>query len=164
MFPELTRRCQRSLSGCGIYLQVWPRWVFYQIQGAHMCPWRYTASASSRQLCCNICSQDIRALVAISAAPDLENWHLDVVNAFANSVVNETIYCELASFSGSCLLMNCRNINSMWKREYCISLRGTYSLYPSYLLFFNTIIQLFAEIKLKLLPSSRYRINVTLGT
>jgi hypothetical protein len=35
-----------------------------------------------------------RALVALTAAFDLEMWQYDAVNAFINSCVNEEIFCE----------------------------------------------------------------------
>src|SRR5438876_4639046 len=47
-----------------------------------------------------------RALMAIAAAFDLEIWHLDAVNAFTNSSLDETIYCTYPpgfEVEGQCL-------------------------------------------------------------
>jgi hypothetical protein len=49
-----------------------------------------------------------RALMAIAAAFDLETWQLDAVNAFTNSEIDETIYCDYPKgFEqfGRCLLL-----------------------------------------------------------
>ena len=40
-----------------------------------------------------LAAHTFRALMAIAAAFDLEIWHLNAVNAFTNSSLDETVYC-----------------------------------------------------------------------
>jgi hypothetical protein len=55
-----------------------------------------------------LAARTFRALMAIAAAYDLEAYQYDVVSAFTNSQLNETIYIEcLDSFreKNTCLLL-----------------------------------------------------------
>ena len=40
-----------------------------------------------------LATRTFRALMAIAAAFDLEIWHLDAVNAFTNSTLDEVVHC-----------------------------------------------------------------------
>ena len=51
-------------------------------------------------------ARTFRALMAIAAAFDLEIWHLDAVNAFTNSSLDETVHCTYPlgfEIKGQCL-------------------------------------------------------------
>ena len=55
-----------------------------------------------------LAARTFRALMAVTAAFDLETRHLDAVNAFLNSSLDETIYCYFPDgFKqlGHCLLL-----------------------------------------------------------
>jgi len=55
-----------------------------------------------------LAARTFRALMAVTAAFDLEAWQFDAVNAFTNSDIDETIYCEYPEGfeqPGNCLLL-----------------------------------------------------------
>ena len=41
-----------------------------------------------------LAARTFRALMAVTAAFNLEAWQFDAVNAFINSELDETVYCE----------------------------------------------------------------------
>ena len=40
-----------------------------------------------------LAARTFRALIAIAAVFDLEIWHLDAINAFTNSTLDEVVHC-----------------------------------------------------------------------
>ena len=55
-----------------------------------------------------LAAKAFRALMAIVAAFDLEAWQFDAINAFTNSQIDETIYCDYPEGfeqPGCCLLL-----------------------------------------------------------
>jgi len=72
-----------------------------------------------------LAARTFRALIAIAAVFDLEIWHLDAVNAFTNSSLDETIHCTYQlgfEIEGQCLhllraLYSLRRSPLLWLRE-----------------------------------------------
>jgi len=73
-----------------------------------------------------LAARTFRALMAIGAAFDLETWQADAVNAFTNSDLDETIYCDCPEgfkLSGFCLhllraLYGLRRSPLLWLKEF----------------------------------------------
>jgi hypothetical protein len=78
-----------------------------------------------------LAARTYRALMAIAAAFDLEMYQLDAVNAFANSLMNETVYCgppEGFEQAGRCLLLlralyGLRTSPLLWLKNFSATLR-----------------------------------------
>ena len=78
-----------------------------------------------------LAAQTFRALMAITAAFDLEAWQLDAINAFTNSELDDLIYCECPDGfreAGKCLLLiralyGLRKSPQLWLKEFSSSLK-----------------------------------------
>ena len=78
-----------------------------------------------------LAARTFRALMAITAAYDLEAYQLDAVNAFVNSQLDETVYCKFPEGfdqPGSCLLLlralyGLRRSPLLWLQEFSTTLR-----------------------------------------
>lgn len=78
-----------------------------------------------------LAARTFRALMAVTAAYDLEAHHLDAVNAFVNSQLDETVHCAFPdgfSQSSSCLLLlralyGLRRSPLLWLQEFSTTLR-----------------------------------------
>jgi hypothetical protein len=79
-----------------------------------------------------LAAKTFRSLMAVAAAFDLEIFQFDAVNAFTNSAMEETVYCECPEGfqeAGKCLLLlralyGLRTSPLLWFKEFSTTLKG----------------------------------------